>query len=222
MKVALLVHGTGVHVELRPGAKLLAVDARLLRLRPLLAMSIGLDAHAAVDDALGAISTRAPLLVVGPRGLAEDAWLDELSDDTLRVDLDRERITAPRAASIFASDRRVVFRAAKAKRAVIDLDSHIARVRTVVLAPLVERMGEVPRMLDAIVRELGEAHGVEAFKPELLVGVGRYTWPRGVDELREHARRLVALHRCGSVRAAARSLGVAHQTLAQHLARVSA
>ena len=50
----------------------------------LIARSIGLDAHAAVDDVLDAIAARDPLLVVGPAGLDEEAWLGELADDAIR------------------------------------------------------------------------------------------------------------------------------------------
>lgn len=114
MIVALLIHGTGERVDLPAGRRLLAVDAALLALRPLLAVSLGLDAHEAIDDALAAIASRDPLLVAGPHGVGEGAWLDALDGPVVRVDLEHEKLTARQAAVLFA-DRatRVVFRAVR-------------------------------------------------------------------------------------------------------------
>lgn len=47
-----------------------------------------------------------------------------------------------------------------------------------------------------------------------------YDWPGGLHELREHAPRLLAYLEHGGLRPAARALGIAHQTLAEHFWRI--
>ena len=218
--VALLIHGTGHHITLRRGSRLVVVEARHLALRPLIARSIGLDAHAAVDDVLDAIAARDPLLVVGPAGLDEEAWLGELADDAIRVDLEHGKLTAHRAATLFAHarERCVVFRALTMRRVRVTLDAYAARVRTVRLVPLAERPGEIARLLDAELRELGADLG--ALDAKTIAACERHRWPGNLDALRAHAPRMLAVARHGSVRAAARALGITRQTLDAHLERV--
>lgn len=147
MIVAVKVHGSATTAQpLAPGAvarfdgvSLLALDEPLLALRRRLTWSMGLDAHAAVDDAITAIATREPLLVVGPRGLDADVIIASLGD-VVRVDLDRERLTAARAARLFATrDVRPVFRSIGAANARRVLDVYTERVRVLRLVPLAFR-----------------------------------------------------------------------------------
>lgn len=135
------------------------------------------------------------MLVAGPRSLQAGTWLAELSDDALRVDLDHETLTAPRAASMFADPRtrHIVFSAVSARRGARVLDSYAARVRVVRLTPLAKRPTEIVRLLDGILRdELHEAAGASVLGPSLLRAVERFQRPRNLDELREYSPRLLA------------------------------
>lgn len=202
----------------------LALDQQLVALRSRLAWSLGLDAHAAVDDGLAAVASREPLLLLGPRGLDDEALIDALDGAVLRVDLDADRaLSAPLAAQVFTPrrDSRVVFRATKEGRARSVLDTYVERVRILRLVPLSARAEEVRRLLQVIWRdELGSGREVGELGPRALGGLVGYRWPGQIDELRAHAPRLLAYHQRGGLRAAARALGVTHQTLAGHLNRI--
>ena len=50
--------------------------------------------------------------------------------------------------------------------------------------------------------------------------IAAYSWPRNLDELRAHAGRLLAFVEHGSVRRAAAALGMRHQSLSGHYARI--
>ena len=117
-------------------------------------------------------------------------------------------------------DARVVLRATKANHARAVLDTYADRVSVVRLAPLATRPTEIARLLGAMWRDLGTAVRVEARGPRALRGLAAYRWPGNLTELRSHAPRLLAYHQRGGLRAAARALGVAHQTLSQHFNRI--
>lgn len=202
---------------------LIPLDESMRALRPLLAQSMSIDNHAWVDNAIATIATRDPLLVVGPPGLGADAIIGALDGTVHRVNLDDRRTFTSRAAvDLFAPRRgeRVVFRALSVKRARYVLDYYTDRTRAIALVPLVARRTEIPRLLDAMWREAGCNDGVHVLGVEALDGLQRYAWPLDLDELRAHAPRLLALHQYGGLRAAARHLGVKHQTLSQHLERI--
>lgn len=90
----------------------------------------------------------------------------------------------------------------------------------IALTPLARRGDEVMRLLAIYWRdELRSGARVEA------LGAGAHAladhaWPRGLDELREQARRLLAYVEHGSLRAAADALGIRRQTLAGHFLRI--
>lgn len=218
-------------VLVRPGGvcwvgavPLVALDDSMAALRSRLAWSLGLDAHGAIDDALAMISDRGPLLVVGPDGLDEDALIAALDGNVVCIDLDEPRaLPAPQAARVFAPrrDSRLVLRSTKLARARSVLDTYADRVHTVTLAPLASRPDEIVRILASLWRgELQTSARVDALGPRALRGLAAYRWPGQIDELRAHAPRLLAYHQRGGLRAAARALGIAHQTLGQHLARI--
>jgi len=207
-------------------APLLALDANMMSLRPRLAWSMGLDAAGPVDTALVAAADRAPLLILGPRNLDDDAILAALDGAAACIDLDEPRaLPAPQAARVFAPrrDARIVLRATKANHARSVLDTYADRVsvvRLAPLAPLATRPTEIERLLAAMWRDLGTTARVDALGSRALRALASYRWPGNLTELRAHAPRILAYHQRGGLRAAARALGIAHQTLAQHFNRI--
>jgi hypothetical protein len=202
---------------------LLALDERMVSLRPRLAWSMGLDAAGPVDAALVAVADRAPLLILGPHTLDDDAILAALDGAAVCIDLDEPRaLPAPHAARVFAPrrDARVVLRATKENRARSVLDTYASRVSVLRLVPLASRPGEISRLLAAMWRDLGTSARVDALGARALRGLAAYRWPGNLTELRAHAPRLLAYHQRGGLRAAARSLGVTHHTLAGHFRRI--
>lgn len=121
MREALLYPGA---VAWLGNVPLLALDSRLMSLRPRLAWSLG---QSAVDDATIAIADRSPLLVVGPRGLDDNAMIDKLDGNTLLVDLDESRaLPALHAARVFTPRRdvRLVLRSATQSHARAVLEAY--------------------------------------------------------------------------------------------------
>ena len=228
------------------GCPLLALDHRFATLRPRLAWSMGLDAHAAVDEAIGAVADGTPLALVGPRGLdalplaraIHDATAGDRAfvvgdtsippiagvDGTIVVDLDRvRRVGASQVAAMLAARcaARVIFLASTPRAVRRHLDVYADRVRAVELTPLARRGPEIARLLALVWRdELGSDRSTDAIGPRSLRGLAAYSWPRNLDELRAMATRILAYTMHPSLRRAARSLGVKHQTLAAHLRRI--
>lgn len=90
---------------------------------------MGLDAPGPVDDALVGVADRAPVLILGPRALDDDAILP-CSTAAVCVDLDEPRaLPAPQAAHVFAPrrDARFVLRAPTENRARAVLDTYDSR-----------------------------------------------------------------------------------------------
>lgn len=221
-----------------------ALDDRLVTLRPRVAWNLGLDAHAAVDDALAVIATRAPLLLLGPRGtegerlaraiheatdgarafVETDRPIPHLEDATLYVDLDGlTRLPASRAAELLRPwrDLRVIFNATSERHASGLLDSHLASIHTLTLPPLATRRAEVPRLLGALWHQLGSGcDPATDLSPAALLSLTAHDWPGNLASLRDNARRILAYHHAGGLRPAARTLGIKHQTLAGHFNRI--
>ena len=229
-------------------APIMALDAALVALRPRLALSVGLDAHQAVDDALAAAATGEALALVGPRGLDalplaraihdagpagagaftlyDGAAVPQLDgvDGTIAIDLDRVR-RLPRAQVAAMLDvrcaARVIFLAGRIGRFASRLDTFAPRVRVVDLVPLERRADEIVRVLGLVWRdELGSDRSVDALGARSLRGLTSHRWRRNLDELREQSARILAYSMHPSLRRAARELGVKHQTLAGHLRRI--
>ena len=218
-------------VLVRPGgvcwvgaAQLVALDEPLASLRSRIARSLGLDAHATVDDALVAVATREPLLLLGPRGLDDDALISAMDGNAAVIDLDATKaLPAPQAARAFAPrrDARLVLRSTTLPRARSVLDRYLFAVRTVTLAPIASRPGDVSRLLTGIWQgEMLATEHAEVLGPRALRALSAYRWPGNLSELRAHAPRLLAYHRRGGISAAARTLGITRQTLADHFHRI--
>jgi hypothetical protein len=202
----------------------LALDRELIAVRTRLTWAMGLAADAAVDDALAAVASREPLLLLGPHGLDEAPLLASLDPASQLVDLDHARpLSAPLAAQLFSPrrDLRVVFRSTRASRARSVLDTYLERVRVLRLAPLSARPADVVPLLQAIWRsELRSPRRVEELGPRALAALVEHPWPGQLDELRANAARLLAYLDHRSLQAAARALGITRQTLAGHFARI--
>jgi hypothetical protein len=178
-----------------------------------------LDAMA-LARALHDAATGCDLLVV------EDTPVPSLAtiDGTLVIDLDRvRRLTAPRVEEIFAArcGTRVIFLATDERLLRRHLDVYAARVRTIGLVPLARRGGDVARLIEFVWREeLGSDLLTAELDPASLRGLAEHRWRGNLDELRAAAARLLAYATHPSLRRAAQALGVRHQTLSAHLARM--
>lgn len=225
---------------------LLAMDRALDELRTRLAWGLGLEAHAAIDDAIEAVASGGPLLLMGPPGSEGERLATEIHRagpptavppvsvvaaplpplaglaGTIVIDLDRVGTVPARYVEALidpASGVRPILLARSERRALACLDIFRDRVRGVTLRPLAERRDEIPRLLAMLWRECGSLRTVDELGAA-LDDVVTYRWPRGVAELRAHAPRLLAYLEHGQVSAAARALGVTRQTLGEHFARI--
>lgn len=223
-------------------------DGTLDVLRAHVLCHVGLDDVAAVDQAMDDIASGTPLLLRGPVGTgarrlaryvhatspqranprivgpAPACLLKYAQGTTVYLDLtDLPALPARYAARLLdpASGLRVIFAAPDERRARACLDHLRDRVRTVALVPLARRREEAPYLMQLYwatalrstrrVDELGEAGGR---------ALAKYAWPRNLDELFDHSVRLLGYLEHGGLRAAAAALGIAHQTLHDHFARI--
>ncbi|MBK9032148.1 MAG: FHA domain-containing protein [Myxococcales bacterium] len=228
--------------------ELLALDPELEVLRPALGACLGLGDDARIDRALTLAAQGGPVALIGAPGtgaarlarqlhdastrrasffLALTATplppLDHATGGTVFVDLEGvQRVTASAAASLFATPPRLrpIFAAGSARRLRARLDRHADEVAVIELVPLAQRPQDVaPLLAQHWVSELHSRRRV-AELGDGLAGLEAHTWPGNLDELYEHAPRLLAYLEHGTLRAAAAALGVRHQTLAGHLERL--
>lgn len=226
----------------------LATDFRLEALRAHLACHLGLLCDRAIDDALTTIAAGHPLLLMGPSGtgarrlarvihatsprrgtplldgLPPLCLLHHAHASTVFIDVDETRtLPARETAALFDPSLgiRVIFAARDDRRARSVLDHYRDRVRPLNLTPLADRLDDVPHLLQFHwATELDTAHSVTALGPRALRSLTSHNWPRNLDELYEHSPRILAYHRHTSLRRAAAALGITHQTLSGHLARI--
>jgi FHA domain len=230
------------------GTRVLALDTQLEVLRPRLARCLGLERHAAVDEALALVAEGRPLALIGPPGLDAGRLAESIHEAspqrqhpfiavtasplpdltgvraaTVFVDVERvKKLSAPWLRRLFdpARSLRVVFAASDERRLWARLDSYRDRVRALVLVPLAHRPDDVLLLLARHwIDELRTTRRIEELGPG-LVSIAAYDWPGNFDELREHSRRLLVYLEHGGLRPAASALGIKHQTLAAHLARI--
>ena len=225
----------------------LAVDAPLEALRPRLAACVGLDRHDAVDRALEPVAAGRPLALVGPAGTGAASLAraihdagpqrgnpfvivdgappapDAIRGGTVVVDLDRVRRLPARHLRSWldaAGAVRLVVLATDERRVRACLDTYRDELHAIALVPLDRRPEDVVRLIGHCWRdELASTRGVAELGPA-VDGLAAYRWPRNLDELREHAPRLLAYLEHGGLRAAAVALGVTHQTLGDHFRRI--
>ena len=229
--------------------ELLATDAWLERLRPVLALALGVDDYRAVDQALTAASVGGPLALVGPVGTGA-AWLarhlhdlspqrtgfylpidgvpiphlDGAQGGTVFIDTDQVRRLPPRVLdALFAQPPRLrPILAASSPKALRARLGEIAReVPIIDLAPLPARRGDVLPILQWLwTHELGSPRRIDDLGVPSLAAISAFRWPGNLDELRAYAPRLLAIAEHPSLRAAAVALGVTHQSLSSCLRRI--
>lgn len=224
-----------------------ALSAPALRLREQLAWRIGLTAHPRVDAELERLCADHPLLLVSPVasdavGLAREVHaagprrdnplvvgtdrapsLDDALGGTVVLPLDT---VGPLAAQYvqrlldLRSSWRVVFIASALRVLQVQLGVPVPRLDTVTLVPLVRRREDVRGVLAAMWRELGASGSVDGLGNVVLRALDRHDWRGGLDELALVAERLLAYVTHGSARRAAAALGISHQALTAHFARL--
>lgn len=86
--------------------------------------------------------------------------------------------------------------------------------------PLGYRSGEIDKLLDRHFAEHAFHLRVADLTRANQDGLKTYHWPGNFDELREIANAIIAHTTLGSLRPAAESLGIPHQTLARRFKRV--
>lgn len=227
------------------GCAVLALDQALVTLRPRLAWSIGLDADAAVDDALVAVASDQPLALVGPRGLDALPLARAIHDTagpgrpfclydgtapadagTVVIDLDTmRRLRAAHVAEMLAPRcaARVIVLASRASVLRGQLDHYADRVRPIDLVPLAKRRPEIIRLLTLVwAEELGCDRRVAELDVRTRRGLVAHRWGGNFVELRTAAVRLLAYAEHRTLRAAARALGITHQSLSQNLHHIGA
>jgi hypothetical protein len=222
--------------------ELLAFDQPLLTLRHRLLWVLGLRAHAATDAAVQDIATNDPILLIGPPGceqlrLAQEihrrspfadhafavapstptahealAVLTGAAGGTIYLDLSG-RPGGSFLLRAFAHSRPIVA-APNEEVAMEVLDDCARRCKVIRLAPPSTRPDDIPRLLDALVRQEhverglpGDPEPLAALGEANIAGLKAHTWPGHFDELRREATRLHALLANGlGLRRAARFL----------------
>lgn len=226
-----------------------AMEPHLDELRARLGWFVGFDRHVAIDDAIEAVAEGRPLVLVGPQGsdaiglaraihaagaqrfnglaIASDGAgpVGSVADDsTICVDLDRVRhVSAPRLLRMFDPQHgvRAIFTASSERAVRAVLDSYRDRARTIAIPALAQRRDEIGRLIATCWRdELRSARSVDELGARAIQSIATYAWPHNLDELRAHAARLLAFVEHGSVRRAAAALGIKHQSLSGHFARI--
>ena len=226
-----------------------ATDPYLDALRAHLACHLGLTRLDAIDDAITAIAGDRPLVLVGPLGtgarrLADVIHATSVHRDrpfivgsppllglvrhapgaTVFVDLDDlDRLPASIAAALFdpAHGLRLIFAATSEARARGRLDHYRDRLTAIALAPLATRPDDIAPILQFHwATELDTSLRVEQLGPAALRALAAHRWPQNLDELFDHAPRLLAFLSHPTLRSAAEALGVTRQTLTQHLDRL--
>lgn len=228
--------------------EILATDLGLEATRAHLACAIGIDRDAEVDQAVIDVASGEPLLLVGAHGtgkrrLAAVIHATGPQRDNVRIDgapvpglirfaqgasvyVDLDTLPALPAryvAALFDRRRglRLIFATTDERHARRCLDHYTARLRTIALTPLAWRLQDVVHLLQFIwSTEWASVEPVAALGPDALAALAAYPWPRNLEELYDQAPRLLAYQQRGGLRPAAAALGIRHQTLAQHLARL--
>lgn len=223
-------------------------DRYLETLRSHLCCHLGILHDAAVDDALADIAGGEPLLLIGPpgtgarrlaaaihatspqrenprlMGMAPPSLLRHAQGCTIFLDLDQlTMLSAPYLATLFdrAHGLRIILAASDDRIARARLDHYRERVRAITLVPLARRRDDIPHLLQFHwSTELSTRADVTALGPDALAALQAHDWPHNLDELYEHSRRLLAYHQHGGLRPAAAALGIKHQTLVGHFARI--
>jgi hypothetical protein len=224
----------------------LALSSPVARLRTQLAWRLGLAAHAAVDDALtrvvtdqdlvvftpvaaDAISLAAELHAAGPRqanplrGGAVRPPLEQVVGGTIVLDLARlGPLPAPYVHRLLGGGG--VWRTIYIAPSLRVLHTHLgvapAHLATVTLVPLAHRAAEILPLVADLWADGGATHHPDALGPVVRRALARHRWPRGLGELQLAAARLLAYLTHGAVRPAAAALGISHQALTAHFARL--
>lgn len=229
---------------------LLVTDPHLEALRCHLACHLGLTRDAAINDAVTTIAADHPLLLLGPPGtgalqlaavihatsprrhnafLASTppplALLDHAQGATVFLDLDTvTRLSARTVATLFDPARglRLIVAAATDRLALSRLAHHRPALHAIPLAPLAARATDVPALLAYHwLTALDTPPPLPLLSPAARRALIAYPWPRNLAELHEHSPRILAYLQTSSLRRAAARLSIRHQTLSQHLARLS-
>jgi len=227
--------------------RLLPMDTQLEVLRPALAWHLGLDRDDAIDDAIETIAAGGPLVLEGPTGseslelaraiheasaqrnsfllsVASEplASLDAASGGTVVVDLAAVRkLPAPYCARLFNPRKalRPIFLVENAETVREHIDSYGAMTATIKLPPLHRRKHEILRLVAMDWISRGSRRCVDELGAG-TAGLAKAPWTRNFEDLRQASKRLLALLESGSLRSAARSLGITHQSLSAYFQRI--
>jgi transcriptional regulator with AAA-type ATPase domain len=97
-----------------------------------------------------------------------------------------------------------IFAAPDERKARACLDHYRDRLRTIELMPLARRRDDVPHLLQfEWATELGTVEAVESLGAKAVHALTAYDWPHNLEELIDHAPRLLAYHQHGGLRPAA-------------------
>ncbi|MGN6109138.1 MAG: FHA domain-containing protein [Kofleriaceae bacterium] len=92
-------------------------------------------------------------------------------------------------------------------------EMYVSTMQRIALAPLAQRQGAVPRLLDRMFADRGSKLRVSDLTPANQAALQSHSWPDNFAGLRLAAERLIAIARDGSLLKASKALGVSTSTL---------
>jgi hypothetical protein len=158
-----------------------------------------------------------------PDGVTEaDAahQLGQLERGTAYLDLHQVKHPLPRVVmnGLVGGTVRAIASAASAEQLGHRFGARNATLFELVDAPrLVDRLPDVPRLLDTLLVRHGSQRSLNELGDAWLEGICRYRWPQNLTGLRKSVPRWLALIETGSVTAAAEQLKISHQALSDWL-----
>lgn len=223
-----------------------ALSPPIAQLRRHLAWRLGLTAHTAIATALAQAVDDRPLLLltpvaadavglateihaVGPRrdnpllGGARPPSLDAALGGTVVLELAHlAPLPQPYVQRLLAGHGawRIILIASTPRLIQTHVSPSLPQLDTITLIPLTRRRAEVREIVAAIWADLDTARPLDDLGGVVLRALERHSWPRGLDELRVAAARLLAYVTYGAVRPATAALGISHQALTAHFARL--
>ena len=158
---------------------------------------------------------------------ALDAAVERANGGTVYVDLRplRDKKAGALSAALFGSGARIrpIVAAPSLDAARSTLGGRGDNPKEIRAPAVSERRADIPRLLNALLSELGSTRRLEELSPARVAAVSGFEWTDNLDDLRRSAPRLQALLEAdGNLSAAARTLGVDDTTLGVALERIGA